>query len=361
MIHKILMTIMLMLCTVSTAFAQKKDITLQFDKVGSLNGQIPEFSINWEADLQAKGGDSYTLTLKITNDGGDTYILFGQSMTENDLKKTYMIKYDKIFSGDRDATGKYRVTTLTGNLRVKDPVKRLTKSQTAEICYENIANEIINRELKVACYKANKETEKAWWKRLFGVPKTWDILQNRYDMTFHLTVKIPVIVPEVHNLVLEQLEKETTDLLSKLKKVKICPHPKHKGGQFGQEKPHRDKIDDLISKIEDAKIDKDNAEKYDELISRLNEYTFRTYDCGRHVHVCGCVKDCPYCSKSWKKLLDSIGNIATAIANAKNKTEIENQKRIARQLKKCADKCKDRENDPERRKTFYSRINRLLE
>lgn len=349
MIHKILMTIMLMLCTVSAAFAERK-VPMKFEATGSQKGEIPELNIQWEADLKAKGENSYTFTLKLTNAGGGTYILFGQSIDQNILKKNYSIKYDKFFSGDFGESQKQRVTTQTGNLRTNDPFKFLRQNETVEICYENIENEVSGRELKVACYKAVTQKKK----KLFGVSREWNILQVRSDITFVLDVKIPV-----HDYVLERLETETAALLSELGEVKICPNKKHTGGEDGQKKPHLDKIEKLKSKIEAAKNGRDNAEEYEVLIDRLKNFKFKTKDCGKHKkpipdpipdpkpkHSCG------YCNMSW----DQLASEATKIQATINKENASSSLQNARGLKACADKNSKRQSNSGLQKKFYDRI-----
>lgn len=351
MIHKILMTIMLMLCTVSAAFAERK-VPMKFEATGSQKGEIPELNIQWEADLKAKGENSYTFTLKLTNAGGGTYILFGQSIDQNILKKNYSIKYDKFFSGDFGESQKQRVTTQTGNLRTNDPFKFLRQNETVEICYENIENEVSGRELKVACYKAVTQKKK----KLFGVSREWNILQVRSDITFVLDVKIPV-----HDYVLERLETETAALLSELGEVKICPNKKHTGGEDGQKKPHLDKIEKLKSKIEAAKNGRDNAEEYEVLIDRLKNFKFKTKDCGKHKPIPDPIPkhSCVYCSWSWSQLAQEAGRIYSKICT--RDADKKSLKSKAAALKTCVDSHHPakRRSDAQSQNAFYRHIGNI--
>ena len=250
------------------------------------------------------------------------FFIFNRAFTESDLKKQN-IRFDKISYGSTDR----RLRTCNSDdgddaIQVRPQEKRFLKFLGAESGITSVELPIY-----IAKYKNSKKSK-------------FLILQREL---IHLNVEVE---PEEQrgDEDFERLSEAYDDLMSDLEEQDFCPNKRHHPSLYDQEKPFKDKINEIKDEIATIKSENNWREKepkyhkYLELLDKLNDIDFRKYekDCRKHKVQTNSgtrAHTCRYSSWTADKVLSTLVQIYRNLDNGKTSkgTAVEKAKAMQRE------------------------------
>lgn len=295
--------------------------------------------------------DDVKISIIIENkDEEHLFFIFNRAFTEKDLKKQN-IRFDKKSYGSTDRN------LRTCNSVDGDDAVQISPQHKSYFTFQGVNSNITSIELPIYITKYKNSNKNKFL-----------IMQREI---IHLDVEIET-EDKSGMKDFERLNEAYDILISELEEQTFCPNKKHSSSTDEQEKPYKDRIDEIKDEIGDIKSannwrERDiNYKKYKDLLEKINSIDFKKYekDCGKHKVPSINPKShaCNYSSWTADQVLSSLVRIYKNLDNGKTKKSnaIENAKALQREWtnKACPlyNKMKNAANTKRQAEEYYNSI-----
>lgn len=316
--------VLLFFCITMIALAdEKRKVEITANQSQPVEVELNSNSKFYISATKLVNTNEVTISVEVENmDDVHPMFIFGHAFTEKDLKRQKpSIRFDKKSYG-----------STSRDLRICksidcDPIAQITSQQKGVFTFSGYVGGITPIELPMYMAK---------------YPKTNNLRKGKYLIMQREIIYLDVEVKDEEKNDtgdFDQLNDAYENLKEDLEGQTFCKNSKHSPSLSEQEKPYRDRIDDLKDAIADIKSANNWRErepkykKYKELLEKLNDIDLKKYekDCGGHIQTIH-RHSCSYDSWTPSQVLSSLVRIYQNLDNGKVKksSAVESAKALQR-------------------------------